>query len=341
MEINGLKVYDIKLNDDMKGIVATSLVSNPAIESNFLKFNKDEMLLPAFKFSSDEKREIVGAFMIPDRPIYRNVNGHEFYVNFSKDTIVELTQKMIANGMAGFFTAQHKIGLGKEDVQPMEIWIKETENDKSLDFGIDEPIGTAFMKAKIINENLWQAVKENGLNGFSIELEASIVEAKNNINFKNEKNMIKEMFKNHVEVNGVNLYFKDELGKNTLLFSDKDGVPSLEFSGDFTKNEMKYIVEDGVIKEVEDVTKTIDEKFSSIKTIVEKFGEKLEAVFSKETELEQERAELELLRTQFEEEKLAFEKGEKTPKEVLNFAAQMRASSKVSRSWASKFKANQ
>ena len=337
MELNGLKVYDIQLSDNTKGIMATSLVSNPSIESNFLKFSKEELLIPEFKFASEDKQEIVGAIMIPDKPIYRNVNGHEFYVNFSKEVIAGLTQKMITNGMAGMFTAQHKIGLEQADIQPMEIWIKETENDKSMDFGIDEPVGTAFMKAKVINENLWTAIKENGLNGFSIELEASIVEAEKITNFKNEKNMIEEMFKNQVEVNGVQLYFKDELGKSTLLFSDNEGIPSLDFSGDFTKNDLKYSVENGVIMEVEDVTKTIDEKFSSIKETITEFGTKLETLFAKEQKLAEDTAELELLKTQFEEEKIALASGDAGTPVKLGFAAQMRENSKVSKSWSSKF----
>ena len=77
MKYNGLDVYDITLGKDDIGIKATSLVTLPAMESQFLHFNEDK---PQFIFASEEKRELIGAIMIPDKLIYRNIDGFKFWV---------------------------------------------------------------------------------------------------------------------------------------------------------------------------------------------------------------------------------------------------------------------
>ena len=98
MKYNGFDVYDITLQENDLGIKATSLVTIPAIDSPFLHFNEDK---PQFIFANEEKQELVGAIMIPDKLIYRNINGHKFYVNFTKEVIRDLTSKMIKSGAAG------------------------------------------------------------------------------------------------------------------------------------------------------------------------------------------------------------------------------------------------
>ena len=89
MKYNGLDVYDITLQKNDIGISATSLVTLPAMESQFLYFNKDK---PQFMFSDEEKGELIGAFMIPDKLIYRDVGGYKFYVNFTKEVISDLVK---------------------------------------------------------------------------------------------------------------------------------------------------------------------------------------------------------------------------------------------------------
>ena len=65
------------------------------------------------------------------------------------------------------FTQQHKeIADG---VSVIESWVKTSENDKSVDLGIDAPIGTWFVGAKIDNEKIWQGIKEGNMKGFSVE----------------------------------------------------------------------------------------------------------------------------------------------------------------------------
>jgi exonuclease VII small subunit len=56
----------------------------------------------------------------------------------------------------------------------LEVWMKESDNDKSKDYGYDLPDGTVFVKAKIESDELFNSIKEGDINGFSIEIKADI-----------------------------------------------------------------------------------------------------------------------------------------------------------------------
>jgi len=52
--------------------------------------------------------------------------------------------------------------------------MKESDNDKSKDYGYDLPNGTVFVKTKIESDELFNAIKSGEVNGFSIEIQADI-----------------------------------------------------------------------------------------------------------------------------------------------------------------------
>ena len=60
------------------------------------------------------------------------------------------------------------------EVVMLEVWMKESDNDKSKDYGYNLPNGTVFVKAKIESDELFSAIKEGEVNGFSIEIQADI-----------------------------------------------------------------------------------------------------------------------------------------------------------------------
>ncbi len=234
-----LPIYDITLDDFSQGIMATSIVDYPAIESDFIFFNKDKA---TFRFSNEEKREVLGAVLVPDKLIYRKDGyGNEYYVKFTSEVIQQLNAKMHEEGFNKVFTIGHEMEAGNT-VKFLESWIKETDEDKSNAFGINEPIGTLFMKVKIESELLWENIKESKLNGFSIELDASIIETKLN------KNMdLSRILKNEIVV-----------GEETLLFNTlAEGevvVSGNEFwSGEFTHDGCNCTVKDGSITNVTEV----------------------------------------------------------------------------------------
>jgi len=121
-------------------------------------------------FAQDnEKQMVLGPAMIPDMKIFRrDALGNPYYVYFSSDTIKMIAQKYMKNKYIDNNDEMHD-GQAVKDVYVVESWIKESENDKSTDYGFkDLPIGTWFVSMKINNPDVWSKVKEHQLNGFSV-----------------------------------------------------------------------------------------------------------------------------------------------------------------------------
>ena len=169
MEHKDLPLYDITLEDFELGMYKISLVDKPAIEENFIYFSKQSIEM----FASDEKREVVGPIMIPNKQILRQSAEHGFYyVRFTEETIRDIMYNYSKKGLFNEFGIQHNNDTN--DVVMLEIWMKESENDKSMDYGFDLPNGTVFVKAKIESDELFNAIKDGEINGFSIEIKANI-----------------------------------------------------------------------------------------------------------------------------------------------------------------------
>jgi len=169
MDDKKLPLYDITLEDFEQGMYKISLVDKPAIEENFIYFSKQSIEM----FANDEKREVVGPIMIPNKEILRQSaeNGY-YYVRFTEETIREIMYNYSKKGLFNEFGIQHENDT--TDVVMLEIWMKESNNDKSTDYGFDLPNGTVFVKAKIESDELFNAIKDGEINGFSIEIAANI-----------------------------------------------------------------------------------------------------------------------------------------------------------------------
>lgn len=173
-----MKIIELKL-DDLKtgeGITAISLVKNPAFEANWVAFsdaeNIDDILKDkryAFKSIDEDQRIIVGPGLIPDKMIYRrNDAGEESFVYFSVDTIRELAERFLLQGRQNNLTIEHRDTLN--DLFVVESWIVEDPaRDKSTVYGYDLPVGTWFVKVKVLNDFVWDAVKNGDVLGFSVE----------------------------------------------------------------------------------------------------------------------------------------------------------------------------
>ena len=122
------------------------------------------------KFQTDEEKKIViGPAMIPDIKIFRkDALGNPYYVFFSPETIKMIAEKYMRNKYTDNNDQMHN-GKAIRDVYVFESWIKESENDKSTDYGYgDLPIGTWFVSMKVNNPVIWEKVKTGQLNGFSV-----------------------------------------------------------------------------------------------------------------------------------------------------------------------------
>ena len=112
---------------------------------------------------------VLGPAMIPNIKIFRkDQDGAPYYVFFSPETIKMIASKYMKNKYTDNNDQMHD-GQAVKDVYVVESWIKESNNDKSTDYGFgDLPVGTWFVSMKINNPDIWAKVKDRELNGFSV-----------------------------------------------------------------------------------------------------------------------------------------------------------------------------
>jgi len=148
------------------GVEAISIVESPAIESDFVALKNQEIKLAEV---DKEKKILMGALLIPNKPIYRNGLEGEYYIYFSKDTIVKASQMFLQNGNQSRSTLEHAQALN--GLTLVESWIVEDKaKDKTALYGLDVPVGTWMGSVKVNNEDVWnEYVKTNKVKGFSIE----------------------------------------------------------------------------------------------------------------------------------------------------------------------------
>ena len=186
-----LDLYRMSYGDETTdGIFAISLVDEPAIEIDFIYFDKDKHI---FSIKDDEKRIVVGPVLIPNQKIYRREpNGYEYNVYFEQEDIDKFAEKFMLNGNNNNVTLNHQVtGNG---VKMIYFWKSSIENE--LDF--ETPKGTLFASYKILNDKIWSEVKDGSFNGFSIEFFSTDIK----IEFEKEINIdkdINDMSKEEIE----------------------------------------------------------------------------------------------------------------------------------------------
>jgi len=164
-----MKIIELLINDDSleAGIQAISIVNSPAIEEDFVAL-KDEQPKIELKTIDKEKRILMGAALIPNKPIYRRSGEDEYYIYFSQDTVRKASELFFINGNQNKATLEHQMDVQGTSV--VESWIIEGEQDKSRMYGMDLPVGTWMVSMKILNDELWEGyVKSGKVKGFSIE----------------------------------------------------------------------------------------------------------------------------------------------------------------------------
>jgi hypothetical protein len=163
-----MNLIELILDETMSltGIDAISLVEHPAIEEDFIALNAQKRQL--FAMQNQEKRLLMGAALVPDKPIYRTDGENEYYVYFSKDTVRKAMELFFKNGYQNNATIEHDYDVDGTTI--VESWIIEDETlDKSRAYGLDLPVGTWMVSMKIDNESIWRRVKDGEFKGFSIE----------------------------------------------------------------------------------------------------------------------------------------------------------------------------
>ena len=151
-------------NDEVSGIEAISVVENPAIEENFIALKNQEFKLAEV---DKEKRILMGAALIPNKPIYRKNGEQEYYIYFSQATVRKASELFFIKGNQNNSTLEHQLEL--KGLTAVESWIVESEQDKSRMYDLNVPIGTWMVSMKVNNDDVWKKVKAGEVKGFSIE----------------------------------------------------------------------------------------------------------------------------------------------------------------------------
>ena len=185
---NNLPLYDVFL-DNEKGLEFISIVNMPAIERNFVAFAENEPI----KMSMDEEQHIItGPALIPNKPIYRRNGADEYFIVFSEQSIKDVMEKYMSDKGLGI-NLEHTYET--ENASIIESYL--INRDKGIlhkDFD-DLPDGTWIVSMKIHNEKLWELVKSNTLNGFSIEGILSLQPAKEELSKQEKSNSLINIIK--------------------------------------------------------------------------------------------------------------------------------------------------
>jgi hypothetical protein len=124
------------------------------------------------KFSlDDEKREITGAAVIPNKFIIRyDEMMQPYYVFFSKETTKMLSEKFMKdNKMTDVANIEHT-DKKADKTYLVESWlVEDTFNDKSNALGLEYPEGTWVITMKVQSDEVWNDIKKGRYKGYSIE----------------------------------------------------------------------------------------------------------------------------------------------------------------------------
>lgn len=163
-----MRIVELILDEDqeLNGIEAISVVESPAIEEDFVALKNQEVKLAEV---DKEKRILLGALLIPNKPIYRRNGEEEYYIYFSRDTVRKASELYLMRGNQNNSTLEHQYEIN--GLSLVESWIVEDkQKDKSAYYGMDLPIGTWMGAVKVNNDEIWnEYVKTGKVKGFSIE----------------------------------------------------------------------------------------------------------------------------------------------------------------------------
>lgn len=242
-----IPVFDALIENFDEGIYKISLVDLPAVESDFIAFKKGDKVMK-FEVENEEQRMVTGVIMRADFNIYRyDEDFGEYYIRYSKETIKQMAEKMMADNTFNNINLMHEDGTDVEGVNLVELFIKDTEKGINPTNFEDIENGSLFATYKINNEAIWEEIKNGTFRGFSLEGYFQVERAKlKKQTQKNKLNIMSTLFnkflKSFVKCGSV------ETDKGTLYWV---GEADLQIGDELfynTENEEAVKVEDGEYK---------------------------------------------------------------------------------------------
>ena len=231
-----LPLYMLEISDDPLDdaeVQFVALVDRPAIQKNWNAFKNEQK----FQIISEDKHIISGCAMLADTPIFRSdANFGDYYVAFSKDTIVKIVQKYFKKGYQNNVNLMHDPNQIETGVTMFESFISDKSRGIEPMKGFeDAPDGSWFVSMLVENDAVWQQVKEGKINGFSIE---GIFNYTPKI--PKEQQVMSEIYKilNEVELGGPGSGRRPEGGgdKESTGGGKVNGMTPAEIAGKYQKD---------------------------------------------------------------------------------------------------------
>jgi len=278
-----MKVYEAIFNEgETEGVYGISLVENPAMEDFWITLSEQPQEIH-FSAVDDEKNLLLGAVLIPNKKVYRNIDGHEFYITFTEKTVEKLLHNFSKKGYQNNSSEEHSIKLS--DVTFVENWIvNNPEMDKSASYGKKYENGTWVTMAHV-SEDTYAKAKNGEIKGFSIDglLGLQEVQLKTDIKMEKETSSI---------VDAIKEGFAAFLGKHNKDELKKEEVEVKEFDMDAFK---------AVLSEA--LKQFSDENDSKLESKLDAFKTELTAqIAEKETVIEAKDKEIETLKVELSKE---------------------------------------
>jgi len=278
--IGGIPVYDAIISDEDTGMFKISLVDDPAVMSNFLAFDADRK--PVMYAIQDEERRLVrGVVMRCNFPIYRrDANMGEFYIIYKADAIRQMAEKYLAEGRQNDVNIMHQEGSDVDGVQMVQYFIKG--DGIQVDGFDDIADGSLMAEFHILNDEVWNAIKDGTYKGFSLEGVFDLVPEQDKDEIEEIVDILdgafRKLFKNSTNMSKLSR-FKEALAKilaefgtvttnrgviawdgdedlkegDEVFVTDQEGNRSRAEDGEYITEDAKVIVVvDGKVAEIRD-----------------------------------------------------------------------------------------
>lgn len=265
--------------DDLdEGVFTVSLVEEPAVESYFIAFDKDEEL--SFSIVDESEHKVIGVVLRADYPILR-VDGEGKYYNlvFDKDTIYNITQRFVRSGFTGSVSILHN-GVPVDGVDLTQLFIKDESKGISPKGFESIEDGSLFAEYKVNNSDIWEKIISGELKGFSVEGVFGVKETSNQTNKPNETNkfnlinmnklrdkLAKLLLKfDSVSTDKADLFYDHEgelvVGDEVYTYDENGDRASVE-DGDYESDGYVYVIKEGKVDEIREKEPAKDDPAAS------------------------------------------------------------------------------
>ena len=280
-------VYEALVTDEETGMLRISLVDIPAVESNFLAFAKEVEKPAHLYFVKDEERRIVrGVVMRADYPILRRNGDYEYFIVFRADTIRVMAEKYLAESRQNKVDEMHN----HEDVDEVRMaqwFIKDTAAGIAPAGFEDIADGSLFAEFHVLNDGVWEKVKDGTYRGFSLEGAFELAPEQMKAIPKTDTNMSKikrfkaalarmlAEFGNISTDKGVLAWDGDEDLKagDAVYIEDQEGNRETAPDGDYVTSDNKtVVVADGKVAEIRDPEAEVAPAEEAAQEPEQKFG---------------------------------------------------------------------